>query len=94
MKQRRRLIPPQTLQLLLDKSREGVPIVRLMRDYGLTNTLARPAFIRLLARYALHPDNPSFSPPWLDMTNPLPQSQPKDWSYKGTFPTGEWVQNK
>lgn len=90
MRKRRILIRQDVLDSIVKDTEKGVPLTRAIKNAKLTS--CRPTISKLLDMYMLFPNrSTSLFPAWLTERE---QAQPNNWSYKGKWPIGEWVEDE
>jgi hypothetical protein len=89
-KAKRKLIPRETLQIIEEKLRMGVPLAKTIRDLDLD--ISRTVVTKLV-RYNEVAEldetvKNSLFPDWLD--GKVVKENPDGWVYTGFFPWGNW----
>lgn len=94
------LMQEALLKELYDKYAQGVPVLKLIRQYKLDAKITAPTLSKLLSYMkAMHQADSNISiiiynslfPNWLVTNTKLINSSPNNWFYSGQMPLGKWV---
>lgn len=95
------LIKEKLLNEIYNKYKQGVPVLKLIRQYSLGESITAPTLTKLLSyKIAMETTKnkeikqsikTSLFPEWLDANKGNVQTNPKEWYYVSKMPLGEWI---